>query len=132
MPDNRRHLKDTLTHKMVEWHNAAQEAEPMRETFETGYLRFWRNYRPEGGLRLSNEGYNLMRINHVQEYRFGINLETFTNQALIRLDTKMKTPYYIVLKLGKTVTPETLCLFGSEEAMLLTLHGDLNRFLEML
>jgi hypothetical protein len=45
---------------------------------------------------------------------------------MVELDKKLTTPYYIDAK------KKQLVLFGSREAMMATLHGDIRRWLELL
>ena len=45
---------------------------------------------------------------------------------VLSLDRKLQMPYYIV---GKKKIPVDLVMFGSKEAMLVNLYGDLDKFL---
>jgi hypothetical protein len=45
---------------------------------------------------------------------------------VLALDRKLQMPYYIV---GKKKIPVDLVMFGSKEAMLVNLYGDLDKFL---
>ena len=52
-----------------------------------------------------------------------------TQRRLLDLDRKLHMPYYIHAVKG---IPKTIVFFGSKEAVMLNLYGDLNRFLDML
>jgi hypothetical protein len=63
----------------------------------------------------------------IESYNMEIDLEKFDRQMLLQLDRQLQMPYYIVVK---KKLPVTIVMFGSREAMLARLYGNLNKFLE--
>ena len=51
----------------------------------------------------------------------------FNMQTVLDLDRKLEQPYYIVTKKGE---PVAILFFGSKEAMMANLYGDLDKFLD--
>ena len=51
----------------------------------------------------------------------------FNQQTILKLDRKLKNPYYIVTKKN---FPVDIIFFGSAEAMLVNLYGNLDKFLD--
>ena len=85
---------------------------------------WWRNFSKDGGFRLTPEGFIIFAgILEVEHWRVPspANLK-----LLIELDNKLTSPYYIDTK------KKELVLFGSKEAMMANLHGDIKRWLELL
>jgi hypothetical protein len=87
---------------------------------------WWYNIRPAGGMRLTDRGYdafcNLLEIEH---YRFP--LENLVLRTLVTMDQRLQSPYYVEIE--KKI-PRTLILFGSQEAVLINLYGNLQQFLD--
>jgi hypothetical protein len=134
MTDPRQCFKKQLTEQMILWYNASHENQiGYAEAFKV----FWLNTRTHGGLRLTDQGHALFSDNDVGKYEFDIPTVGMTNNEMLLLDKKLNTPYYIMrLKIPKSrgalSLPCVLVLYGHEEATMLTLHGDLKRFLELL
>jgi hypothetical protein len=86
---------------------------------------WWRNIRPNGGMRLTDEGYRALTWADFEHWTVPVDdpKTTMTKKMLLLLDRKLKYPYYIDIK------KKHLVLFGSQEAMLATLYGDLAQFL---
>jgi len=86
---------------------------------------WWRNIRPSGGMRLTDEGYRALTWADFEHWTVPVDdpKTTVTKRMLLLLDRKLKYPYYIDIK------KKHLVLFGSQEAMLATLYGDLAQFL---
>ena len=84
------------------------------------------NIRPNGGMRLTDYGYDtLIRM----EFEFWpVEVPDLKNQIkppqLLALDRKIQIPYYIDYR------QKRLVFFGSKDAMLMTLLGDLNDFIK--
>jgi hypothetical protein len=88
---------------------------------------WWHNIRPSGGMRLTHAGYLILgRVLDLKQYTFDINPTILNNNVLLDLDRKIQTPYYIM---AKNAMPYKIVLFGDKEAMLITLYGDLIKFL---
>lgn len=98
--------------------------EDKRISLNDAMIYWWVNPRKSGGYRLTTEGYNV----------FGDKLE-FENwrieapanlRLLLELDKKLGAPYYVNSR------KRELVLFGSRDAMMANLHGDIKRYLELL
>jgi hypothetical protein len=90
---------------------------------------WWQNIRDDGGLRLTHKGYRVFSdCLELNSYTFELPEKLLTPRNLIVMDRHMASPYYIVnnRKLNKLV------MFGSREAMMATLHGDMQRFIKSL
>jgi hypothetical protein len=89
---------------------------------------WWYNIRVKGGLRLTELGYfTFKKVMDLETYAMEINWETFDRMTVLKLDRKLQMPYYIEVK--KKI-PINVVFFGSREAMLARLYGDLNKFLD--
>lgn len=89
---------------------------------------WWYNIRNRGGLRLTELGYfTFKRVVDLESYSIPINWETFDRNTILKLDRRLQMPYYIEVK--KKI-PVSVVFFGSKEAMLAQLYGDLNKFLD--
>jgi len=97
-------------------------------SLENAKVAWWYNIKIDGGLRLTEAGYdtfiNLLNISHY-EYTIKDNF-IFTKQILLDLDKKLQMPYYIK---AKKHFVEKIIFFGSKEAVLANLYGDLGKFL---
>lgn len=98
--------------------------EDYKMSIEQATLTWWVNSRNNGGFRLTHNGYEIMSD--------VLNIENWTIKAppnlklLLELDKKLQTPYYVNAKKKEIV------LFGSRDAMMVALHGDLKRYIELL
>jgi hypothetical protein len=89
---------------------------------------WWYNIRSGGGLRLTELGYfTFKKVLDLESYSMEINWDTFDRTTILRLDQRLKMPYYI--EVAKKI-PKNIIFFGSREAMLARLYGDLNKFLD--
>jgi hypothetical protein len=89
---------------------------------------WWYNIRAGGGLRLTELGYfTFKKVMNLESYNMEINWETFDRTTVLKLDRKLQMPYYIEVK--KKI-PIAVIFFGSREAVMARLYGDLNKFLE--
>ena len=76
-----------------------------------------------------NEGFYVFEnLLELSSYSFDLSEKLLTPRNLLALDRRMTCPYYMVnnRKLNKLV------MFGSKEAMMATLHGDMQRFITSL
>ena len=94
-------------------------------TLELAVQDWWQDIRPNGGLRLSVYGFDVFNLLEVSRYEFEVpaSMPTKPNQ-LITLNNKLTCPYYI--KPGKK---PKLILFGSQEAIMMSLYGDIEKFI---
>lgn len=90
---------------------------------------WWFNIRKTGGMRLTGPGYHVFKEHlDLTCYEFAINNPTEFNQELILdLDRKIQMPYYISATKG---IPKKIVFFGSMEAVMVNLYGDLKKFLD--
>jgi hypothetical protein len=89
---------------------------------------WWRDVRNETCLRLSAEGYSVFKTLGISGYNFEIPPGVPSRASiLLILSRKLTCPYYI--HIGKT---PSLILFGSQEATMYSLYGDINRFVTAL
>jgi hypothetical protein len=102
--------------------------EQQRISAESAHTAWWYNLRSNGGLRLTALGYITFIDNlDLTPYEFKItDPHEFNLKTIIALDRQLELPYYIMTKKG---VPQSVIFFGSKEAMLVNLYGDLEKFL---
>lgn len=113
--------REDLTRRM--WASAS-DLELTDSVLALMFQRWWVNYQEHGGFRLTQEGYHILRDN-MDMPCWTLNLTSVTPRILLALDQKLTTPYYLDVRKRKIV------MFGSQEAMMATLHGDLDRYLNL-
>ena len=104
-------------------------------TDESAMRSWWQDFRPDSGLRLSPEGVVIMRELEIESWSFELPepVKGNTRQVLpgpaelLLLNKKLTCPYF--LQLYKT---PTLVLYGSKEATMYALYGDMKKFLKYL
>ena len=96
---------------------------------ESAFSAWWYNLRSTGGLRLTITGYiTFVDYLDLTQYEFHIpDAHEFNLRTVIALDRQLELPYYIVIKKG---VPVSVIFFGSKEAMLVNLYGNLQKFLD--
>ena len=82
------------------------------------------NLRTNGGLRLTEKGLATFELLDLEKYTVPVDVKAINKKGLLELDKKLDFPYYIDYK------KKQLVMFSSREAMLATLYGDLQKFLE--
>jgi len=90
---------------------------------------WWFNIRQRGGMRLTSVGYSALAEDlELEHYSYNIdNPHTFNKQLILNLDRKMQMPYYIHAVKG---IPKKIVFFGSQEAVMVNLYGNLAQFLD--
>jgi hypothetical protein len=90
---------------------------------------WWFNLRKRGGMRLTGTGFvALTKDLDLENYEYQINDPmSFTQHTILDLDRKMQMPYYIHAVKG---IPKKIVLFGSREAVMVNLYGNLKQFLD--
>ena len=79
--------------------------------------RWWKNPTDPNSLRLSLAGLQIVKaVLKMQSYEFELAQE-LTNHNLLQLERQFKGMYYLLKR-------EKIIVFESEEAMMLTLHGN--------
>jgi hypothetical protein len=87
---------------------------------------WWQDLRDDGGLRLSQHGYHVFEELKIEKYVFSVAANTPASPAqLIALSRHVTCPYF--LRMGKT---PSITLFGSREATMYALYGDIKRFVQ--
>lgn len=87
---------------------------------------WWRNIRQGSGLRLTVAGHKTMKQLAVESYHFDINPEQLTPRLLVMLDQRLQDPYFLMADRRKP----WIEFYGSQEALLANLYGDLSKFLD--
>ena len=96
-----------------------------RPTYDEACKSWWMNFRDGGGFRLTNAGYMALSTWDFETYSFDVptNIVAIARH-LLTLDKKLDCPYYI--KIGKN--PQ-IVLFGSRQAVMLAMYGDLEKWM---
>lgn len=103
-----------------------QLPEASRRPVDEIYPMWWQNLRSGGGMRLTDRGYDMFcTVLELEHYRY--SLTGLDIRDIINLDRKLQSPYYVEFR--KRVA-YSLVLFGSQEAVLINLYGDLKKFLQ--
>ena len=97
-----------------------------RPSFEWALKSWWQDLRDDGGLRLSISGYDVFKFLSIEQYEFDFT-KVLSPSLLMTLNRKLDCPYYH--KAGKT---PKLNIFGSQQAIMYTMYGDLEKFLRYL
>jgi len=114
---NKHHLTQALVKELPEH---------LGITMDDALATWWANLRSSGGLRLTDRGYEVFCEHlNLEHHRYALP-ESFSLSHVMSLDRKLQMPYYIEVK--KKI-PVTLIMFGSKEAMLINLYGNLDNFL---
>ena len=96
-----------------------------KPTLEEAMWAWWKNPDEHAGLRLTTDGSFVFGLLEITRYEFEVpaSLPAKPGQ-LLTLDRKLTCPYYITL--GKK---PNLVLYGSKEATMYALYGDIEKFL---
>lgn len=96
---------------------------------ETALSQWWTDFRPTGGMRLTDAGYKIFSsMLELESWRFEVGTDILRPRNLILLDRKMQFPYY----LQRARRQYWLHMFGDKEAMMATLYGDIEQWLKSL
>ena len=116
---NKRKLTETLV---------AQVDPELGITVEDAFNTWWHNLRNTGGMRLTAKGLdafcNLLKLEH---YDYRIDPFDLNSKIIIAMDRRLQLPYYIVTK---KMIPVEIIFFGSKEAVMVNLYGNLQKFLD--
>jgi hypothetical protein len=98
-------------------------------TVQQAMCTWWFNIRKNGGMRLTDLGYNVfVNLLDLEKYEYAVlDSAQFNQQVILNLDRKMQMPYYIHAVKG---IPKKILFFGSREAVMVNLYKDLKHFLD--
>ena len=92
---------------------------------------WWANIRRDGGMRLTDLGYEIMHdVLRPESWELDLSDQErviFTKRVILDLDRKLEWPYYIQVSMKKK--RRRIVFFGSREAMMATMYGDLQKWL---
>ncbi len=116
--------KQRLTTELV-----SQLPEHLAVSVDTAMKTWWFNLRKNGGMRLTSTGFDtFVKKLELEHYSYPIdNLMLFNHETILDLDRKMQMPYYIHATKG---VPKQIVFFGSKEAVMVNLYGNLQQFLD--
>ena len=105
-----------------------------QQSIESAMKTWWVNIRRDGGMRLTDLGYEVMHdLLHLESWELDLRdqeRQIFTKRLILDLDRKLEWPYYIQVNIKRKV--RRIVFFGSREAMMASLYGDLQRWLDSL
>ena len=111
--------------------------ESLQESIDHAMVTWWANIRPEGGLRLTKHGYEIMHdVLKLESWEWvlpddnGARRMIIDKRAVLDLDRKLQWPYFIDLNPRKK--RRRIVFFSSREAMMATMYGDLQKWLASL
>jgi len=116
--------KKKLTEQLI-----ALLPEERRMSVDSAMPSWWFNLRKNGGMRLTGLGYaTFVNDLELEHYNYAIlDPLAFNQQLILKLDRKLQTPYYIHAVKG---VPKMVVFFGSREAVMANLYGNLQQFLD--
>ena len=118
MPNRKLEIVARLINEIPEQH---------RESVDQAMVTWWANIRPEGGLRLTRHGYDVLKnLLEMESWEFSIEdpRNTLTKGVILDMDHKLSWPYFIDTKKKRII------FFGSREALMATMYGDLRAWLD--
>lgn len=90
---------------------------------------WWYDARPKGGLRLTDAGYSMfVQDLNLHQHVFHVDTCILKPRNLLQLDRYLTCPYYLRRRRGQY----NIVLFGDQEAVMLNLYGDVERFISSL
>lgn len=112
----------------------ADVPDPFKENTDQAMITWWANIRPEGGMRLTQHGYKIMHdVLGLESWELTLSQHDqssrnrITKKIVLALDRKMEWPYYLDFNPRKKT--RRIVFFGSREAMMATMYGDLEAWL---
>jgi hypothetical protein len=108
----------------------------LRESEDRAMKTWWTNIRPEGGLRLTQHGYHIMHdLLELESWMLDLSDDAaralpgrMTKKIILDLDRKLQWPYYLDFNVRKK--KKRIVFFGSREAMMAAMYGDLEKWLQ--
>lgn len=97
-------------------------------TLDYALNHWWHNIRAGGGLRLTDIGYRTFtEILNLEHYDYTVDPLDLDLRLIVTLDRRLQQPYYIVFK---KKMPIKIVFFGSKEAMMANLYGNIKKFID--
>ena len=97
-------------------------------TLESALMEWWQDPRADSGLRLTNSGHKTFQQLGLEHWSFDVPAITVARpKHLIVLNKHVYMPYYITVGKKPQIT-----FYGSREATMDALYGDINRFINAL
>ena len=106
---------------------------PMKyqQSVESALKTWWVNIRQDGGMRLTGLGYEILHdVLELESWELDLadqEQQIFTKRLILDLDRKLEWPYYIEANMRHK--RRRIVFFSSQEAMMATMYGDLERWL---
>ena len=110
-----------------------------RESIDQAMITWWANIRRDGGMRLTTHGYQIMHdVLKIESWAVDLGdkddagpfRSRMTKKTILDLDRKLEWPYYLDFNARKKT--RRIVFFGSREAMMATMYGDLEQWLASL
>jgi hypothetical protein len=100
--------------------------EDHRITLEEAMVLWYTNIRNNGGFRLTQNGYQALKILALESWSVPLNdiKITMDKNLLLSLDRKLTYPYFIDYKKKEIV------FYSSKEAMMATMYGSIKNWLD--
>lgn len=95
--------------------------------FDSAMLCWWQDHRDHGGMRLTANGHEQFQAAGLESWQHDIDSLTWTPTVLLVLKQHLPMPYFL-----KTGRKHSITFYGSREAAMLTLYGDIDRFVSAL
>lgn len=114
--------RDDLTRRVIDL--AALDID-----FDQAVATWWYDGRGSGGLRLTDQGNKIfLQCLDLDAWHYEIDAAVLIPRNLLVMDRYLTCPYH----LSRSRRTYTLTLFGSREAVMANLYGDITRFLQSL
>ena len=107
-----------------------------RESIDQAMITWWVNIRRDGGFRLTQHGYEIMHdVLKLESWSLDLSdpedkktsRTRIDKRMILDMDRKLQWPYYLDFDVRKK--RKRLVFFGSREAMMATMYGDLGQWL---
>ena len=110
----------------------SQVPDDRREPWDQALVTWWANIRPEGGLRLTRHGYDILHnVLGMESWQLDlttVDRQVFNKKLMLEMDRKLEWPYYIDINARQQ--RRRVVFFSSREAMMASMYGDLAKWLD--
>lgn len=113
-----------------------QIPESRKESIDQAMVTWWANIRRDGGFRLTQHGYEIMHdVLKLESWELDLTdpddkgawRSRITKKIILEMDRKLEWPYFLDFNARKK--SKRVVFFGSREAMMATMYGDIERWL---